>query len=299
MGASDTRSISQLIDELDSAVLWLAGLGVDIGSGRLAVYRKIANEWGALVSGDQKSNVQTLYPRVSTFAYEVPAFLNIYNTFKSVPKDSLASLVKQLSKAVNGSWRIEDETTTGPNPARDFLFEALTAAHVHKPKSNCFAILNAPSDTGFVNERIHTYIECKRLSSTNGIESNLKKACQQLVKAFDHRPRTRNRGLIAIDVSKIIRPPHTILETRTNQEIDAAAGRILSRIVDEYLEEFQHRLHPTDRRIIGLMIYFTSVAVANEDQLFINVSKWTVVRRRNAGPSDLRFLERLPSLLAP
>jgi hypothetical protein len=299
MGTINTNSVAKLIVDLDAAVQWMADLGVEIGSGRIATYRKIAAEWDALLNGSTKQSVEQLYPRVSTYAYEVPAFLNIYKAFKMVPSKELSLIASQLRKAVNGPWRIEDETNTSPNPARDFLFESLTAAHVHKPQAGCSAILDAPSDTGFVNDRIHVYIECKRLSSANSIDANLKKASQQLVKAFEHRPRTRNRGLIALDASKIIRPPNHILETRTNEDIGAASRRILSGFVDDNMEEIQRRLYPIDRRIIGLMVYFTSVAVAREDQLFVNVSWWTIVRRRNLNPSDFGFLGRLPSLLAP
>lgn len=298
MGKMDISSISQLIEDLDAAVLWMAGLGVDVGSGRISTYRAIAAEWAGILRGSKKLSVQELYPRVSAFAYEVPAFLNIYRAFKAVPKSDLALIASQLRKAVIGPWRIEDESRTSPNPARDFLFESLTAAHVHKPGSGCYAILDSPSDTGFVNERVHVYIECKRLSSSGGIEGNIKKASQQLAISFDKRKKVRNRGLIAMDASKLIRPPDTFLETKTNEEIGPASQRVLSKFADDHMEELQRRLRPADRRIIGFMIYFTSVAVATDDQLFVNVTMWTIVRRRNINPSDSSFLARLPSLLA-
>lgn len=48
MGTIKTNSVAQLIVDLDAAVQWMADLGVEIGSGRIATYRKIAAEWDAL-----------------------------------------------------------------------------------------------------------------------------------------------------------------------------------------------------------------------------------------------------------
>jgi hypothetical protein len=299
MESFETRQVDQLVAELEATVSWLAEIGVEIGSGRVTQYRKVAHEWASFINGDKKKTVDELYPRVAVFAYEVPALLNIHRSFKGTPRGQLKDIAEKLRKAVQGPWSIDDESITVPNHARNFLFEAITAAHVHSPATGSLAILDSPSDTGFVKAPVHAYVECKRLLSANGIEANLKKACKQLVVSFERRPRTMNRGLIAVDVSKIIRPPGHLLDTKTNDEIGKASSSLLVEFIDEHMNELQERLRSSDRRIVGLMVYFSTVAVARMDQLFVNVAKWSVVRRRGITPADDRFLSELPSTFAP
>jgi len=204
METIQTTAISQLVAELQEAVAWIESLGVRIGQGRFSTYARIASEWESFVGGGSALTVSYLYPRVATLAYEVPAFIKIFQTFRNIPNQHLEQVASMLRKAVHGALSIDDEHLTKPNPARDYLFEALTAAHVHRPEKGCNAIFDSPSDTGFTTGRHHVFIECKRLSSDAGLQANVKKAASQLNKAFQRRPRIGNRGLIALDVSRCL-----------------------------------------------------------------------------------------------
>lgn len=289
---------SKLIEDLTASIRWIISLGVNVGSGRLATYLRIAENWDEFVNGKSKLSISELYPGVATFAYEVPAFIAIYHAFNNVPQEQLKNLIRQLKKAVAGPIRIEDETTNSPNPARDFLFEAFTAAYFHKVNSGCESILNSPSDTGFTHSRYRYYIECKRLSSEKGIDENFKKAFSQVVDAINSRVSVRQRGLVALDASKLIRPPNQILQTVRGSQMEGAADYLLSSFINRNMRDFQRRLRGMDRRVIGLMVYSSIVAVADEEQIFVNVGRWAIVRRRHINLHDYQFLEKFPTLMS-
>jgi hypothetical protein len=293
-----TTPVSSLVDELEKILGWLEELGVRIGQGRLATYAKIASEWDAFLGGGSVLTLDYLYPRVSTLAYEVPAFLNVFKAFGDVPPQNLVQIANMLRKAVHGTISVDEEQLSRPNAARDYLFEALTAAHVHHPQRACHAILNSPSDTGFVKDNYHVYIECKRLSSEAGLQANVRKAADQLEKAFQRRHRTYTRGLVALDVSKFIRPANHILSVADGGQIGPVSTVMLAHLVDRLFDELQRHLSTFDRRIIGFMIFSNFVAVAESDQLFVNVGRWSIVQRRGINPSDKRFLASLPSAMA-
>lgn len=56
--------------------------------------------------------------------------------------------------------------------------------------------------------RIDVNVECKRISSVNGFERLAKKAQKQI-------KRRRERGIIAMDCSRLVRPADTVLETES------------------------------------------------------------------------------------
>jgi hypothetical protein len=299
MSAIQITSASDLVDELAGAADWLEKLGVRIGQGRLSTYAKIASEWDSFVGEKSDLDVDYLYPRVSILAYEVPAFLKIIRAFHDVPIDDLGQIAKMLQKAVHGVVSVDEELLSRPNPARDYLFEALTAAHVHNPENGCTAIFNSPSDTGFILNRHHVFIECKRLNTDAGLQANVRKAANQLEKSFQRSPRTGNRGLIALDVSKIIRPPGQVFGIPESRLVDAASTELITRLVNIYFDELQRHLSQFDHRVIGFMVFCNFVVLVKSDQIFVNVGKWSIVPRSGIDAGDSRFIASLPSIMVP
>ncbi|MEW7848296.1 hypothetical protein AB2N08_06300 [Massilia aurea] len=295
MDSHESRGSAQLIDELGTALAWMQSLGVEVEAGRLAAYRKMAEKWDAAVGGRGKLGVRELAPMIATFAYDVMAFIEIHRAFRAVAQNALGGLIAQLSLAAGGPVRIDDARCTGPRPARDALFRARTAAYLQQATGA--ASFGSAGNTGFAMGRHYLHVVPHRLQPSNDIATGVTATCVRLLSALDGRPGPRSRGLVALDASALITPAGQAPPTLARSAMVGAADHRLARFIDEQMDVVQNSLRGLDRRIIGLMLMSSSVAVADDDSAFVPVDRWVLVWRENINITDFDLLDRLRGLL--
>lgn len=284
---------AQMIEDLETALTWMASLGVVIHPGRQPAYRKMAEKWEDFADGRGKLGLRELHPIVATFAYEVPAFVLIHRAFGGAAAAQLGGLVALLSEAASGAIRIDDVRGAGFHPARDAMFRMLAAAYVQKVALDGKVALGLDATTSFGYGRHHLFVESRRLGLEAGIAAGLGGACRQLVQAFDGRQGAKNRGLIALDASAVIRRPGDALPTEARATMDATADNLLAQFADDNMPTIQGSLRGMDRRIIGAMILLSTVAVAADDGAFVHVGRWALVWRDHINFSDYDLLGRM------
>ena len=295
MDSPESNRSAQLIDELDLAFAWMRSLGVAVDVGRLAAYRKMVEKWDDVVGGRGKLGVRELAPVIATFAYDVMAFTEVHRAFRAVPGDALGGLVVQLSLAAGGPVRIDDARSPGPRPARDALFRARTAAYLQQATGA--VSFGAAGNTGLTLGRHQLHVVPYRLQSGSDTAAGVAATCAHLLSALDGRPGPRSRGLMALDASALISPPGQVPPTLARSVMHGAADLRLSRFIDEQMDAVQNGLHGLDRRIIGLMLMSSSVALADDDGAFVPVNRWVLVWREHINISDFDLLDRLRGLL--
>lgn len=295
MDSPESNRSAQLIDDLDLAFAWMRSIGVAVDAGRLAAYRKMTEKWDDVVGGRGKLGVRELAPILATFAYDVMAFTEVHHAFRAFPRDALGGLVVQLSLAAGGQVRIDDARSTGPRPARDALFRARTAAYLQQATGE--VSFGAAGSTGFTLGRHHLHVVPYRLQAGSDIAAGVAATCAHLLSALDGRPGPRSRGLVALDASALITPPGQVPPTLARSAMVGAADQRLARFIDEQMDAVQNGLHGLDRRIIGLMLMSSSVALADNDGAFVPVDRWVLVWRENINISDFDLLDRLRGLL--
>jgi hypothetical protein len=295
MDNPESNRSAQLIDDLDLALAWMRSIGVAVDAGRLAAYRKMAEKWDDVVGGRGKLGVRELAPVIATFAYDVMAFTEVHHAFRAIPRDALGDLVVQLSLAAGGPVRIDDARSQGLRPARDALFRARTAAYLQQATGA--VSFGAAGSTGLALGRHHLHVVPYRLQPGGDIAAGVAATCAHLLSALDARPGPRSRGLMALDASALITPPGQAPLTLARSMMHGAADLRLSRFIDEQMDAVQNGLHGLDRRIIGLMLMSSSVALADDDGAFVPVNRWVLVWREHINISDFDLLDRLRGLL--
>jgi len=298
MDSHESNRSAQLIDDLDAAIAWMRSLGVKVDAGRLAAYRKMAEKWDDVVGGRGKLGVRELAPIIATFAYDVMAFTEIHRAFRAVAQNAPGDLIAQLSLAARGPVRIDDARCTGPRPARDALFRARTAAYLQQATGAAlFGSAGSAGNTGFALGRHYLHVVPDRLQPAEDIAAGITATCVRMLTALDSRPGPRNRGLVALDASALITPAGQVPPMLARSVMVDAADHRLARFIDEQMDVVQNSLRRLDRRIIGLMLMSSSVAVADDDRAFVPVDRWVLVWRENINISDFDLLDRLRGLL--
>jgi len=74
---------------------------------------------------------------------------------------------------------------------------------------------------------------------------------------------------------------------------------MLTRLVNECFDELQRCLFGFDQRIFGFMVFCNFVAVAESEQIFVNVGRWSIVPRRGIDAADDALIANLPLIMAP
>lgn len=284
----------QLIDELAVAFAWMFSLGVAVAPERLAAYRKMAEKWNDFNGGRGKLGARELAPIVATFGYEVNAFIAIAHAFGGTARAELGGLITELGLAAGGPVRIDAARSRDARPARDALFRALTAAYVRQATG--MVAFGIAGSTGFALGRHRLHVVCARSQRDDG-SADVKAACAELLTVFDGRQMPRSRGLVALDVSALITPPGQAPPTQQRTEMVAAADRRLAQFIDAQMDTLQDGLQGMDRRIIGLMLLSSSMAVAADDGAFVHLGRWVLVWREHISFSDFEVLDQLRGLL--
>ena len=185
--------------------------------------------------------------------FEIFDFVSIHKAFQSVPANQLEAIIDKLQKGVNGPINAADETPES-TVARNFLFEVTVAAKAHRPDKGVEAILDAKSDTGIRINGKKIWIECKRVTSLEKIESNARKASSQLSTVLTREVGAGHRGIVAIDISKILNTGDQIYVARTDDELLASVDRMMDQFIAQNSQVWQRIYDRRHKKIIGTII---------------------------------------------
>src|SRR5512139_2204973 len=198
-----TESYESILARYSSALKWMESIGVKLGPGRTSHYERTVKYWAEAYRTASGEEGKRVFPGFVSSMFEIHDFVNVYEAFKDIQPLELAGIIAKLQRAVTGPINAFEETPES-TAARNFLFEAAVAARLHRPAKGATAILDAPSDTGVRFSGRKMWIECKRVTTENKIEANVRKASSQLDELLRKRVGSGHRGVVAIDVSKIL-----------------------------------------------------------------------------------------------
>jgi hypothetical protein len=292
-----TETYEAVFEQYSAAMRWMAGLGVKLNPGRTSHYEGIVGHWKDAYKTATADEGRQIFPDFVSSMFEVFDFVNIYKAFKGVPADQLTSIVGKLGKGVNGPVNAADETPDS-TAARNFLFEAAVAAKVHRPDKGIEAILDARSDTGISLSGKKLWVECKRVTTIDKIESNARKASSQLETVLAREVGSGHRGIVALDVSKILNRGDKIFVTRNDDELLASVNRMIDQFIEKHSHIWERVYQRRQRKIIGTIIRFSFMASSEARSLLVYASQWAINPRLGVATSDEQIQQQLVAILA-
>ena len=292
-----TETYEAVFEQYSAAMRWMAGLGIKLSPGRTSHYEKVVGRWKDAYKTATADEGRKIFPDFVSSMFEVFDFVSIYKAFEGVPAHRLTSVIEKLQKGVNGPINAADETPDS-TAARNFLFEASVAARAHRPNRGIQAILDARSDTGISLNGKKIWVECKRVTTVDKIESNARKASSQLETILSGEVGYGHRGIVALDVSKILNRGDQIFVTQNDDELLASVDRIMDRFIEEHSHIWQRVYERKHKKIIGTIIRFSFMASSEARNLLVHASQWAMNPRLGVATSDEQIQRRLVATLA-
>ncbi|WP_281915946.1 hypothetical protein [Caldimonas thermodepolymerans] len=291
-----TQTYEAILEQYSAAMRWMESLGIGLSPGRTAHYARVIQHWTDAYRTASEEEGRQIFPSFVSSMFEVFDFVSIHKAFASVPVHQLTSIIQKLQAAVNGPIDAADETPDS-TAARNFLFEVAMAARAHLPERGIEAILDARSDTGVRLNDKKLWIECKRVTTARKIESNVRKASSQLEGLLAGQVGAGHRGIVALDISKILNRGDKIYVARGDNELLASVDRMMNQFIQEQSEIWQHVYQRRNKKIIGTLIRFSFMATSEARNLLVHTSQWALNPRLGVSHSDDQVLRQLVATL--
>lgn len=293
----ETESFATIHEKYSKAVEWMARIGVRTSGKRLDYYDKVVGAWKENYETASEGEGKKIFPDFVSSVFEIHDFVDIHSAFKGIQKERLSAIVSKLDKAVNGPISAADETPRSTE-ARNYLFEAATAARLHRPASGVEAILDAESDTGARLGAKKIWIECKRVTTTDGIEGNFRKATRQLETVLGHKAGAGHRAMVALDISKILNDGDKIFVRNTEAELLSSVDALMDQFIRRNHRLWDKVYGRRGKKIIGALIRFSFMSSVEQRGILVHTSQWAVNPRTGVSAADGDLQEKLSAKLS-
>lgn len=292
-----TQSYETLSEDYQNTLKWISGLGVNISPGRTQHYSKIIEYWKTAYRSASEQEGKDIFTDFVSTASEISDFIDIYKALHLEPIENLGHIADKLKKGVNGPIHSAEESGA-TSTARNFIFEALVAARCHTPNCTVNAILDAQSDTGIKIRNKKIWVECKRITSLNKLEANVRKARDQLIRILNSKAGSGHRGMIAIDFSKIQNEGDKLLVKEDDFHLQQSVTQIMDLFIQQHSHQWEKVYKSQTKKIIGTMLRFSTMATSESRNLLVRVSEWGVNPRGGIKPNDEEILNYLATELS-
>lgn len=291
-----TESYEAIFEQYSAAIKWMDDLGVKLNPGRTSHYERVLRYWKDAYKTASVDEWRKICPDIFSSVFEVHDFVNIHRAFRNLPPNQLVSIVDKLQKGVNGPINVADETPQS-TADRNYLFEVSVAAKAHRPEKGVEAILDSRSDTGIRIAGKKIWIECKRVTTFDKIERNVRDASRQLQKVFNKEVGSGHRGIVAIDISKVLNSGSKIFVATDDDELLASVNHMMDEFIAQYSGIWQDIYKRRHRKVIGTIFRLTFMSSSKARNIPVYTSQWAMNPRLGIAASDELIQRQLVDLL--
>jgi len=198
---------ASLLTRYENALAWYASLGAAIHNSRLHLYQQTLR---SLIAGHEDPEPLGLADReraIVNTLFEVNQHCDIYKGLAGRHDDHVKD---RISFVPDGPWQYTDERpSTSSNRGRNVVFELVVASWL--ARSGFEIVREAVGDLTLRVDDAVIALECKRPQSGAGFERAVKDAGRQVRHRLKRYRKSYVRGLVAVEVTKIINPRFGLL----------------------------------------------------------------------------------------
>jgi hypothetical protein len=151
------------------------------------------------------------------------------------------------------------------------------------------------TDVAATFDRRSLLLECKRPQSLTTFEKRVKDAFHQLEAKYRSPKRLRHRGLIALDISKLVNPDFLLYVQNDADSIDAG----LSQIVDDFIVKHEHVWQgQRSKKTIGVILRLSVMGINKEkNEMLTHCQQWAVSPMTHVGERNTGTVRKLTEVL--
>lgn len=234
-----------IMNEVPNVIAWLKSKKLPVHVSRYSKYQKYIEDFYDQRDKDHPSEEKF---KILNWAFqELYEIVQVYKCFCDEDSDDFN---KRLKKVVSGQDLTPDTIKAKNDNSRDFLYELLIAFEF---KSRGFSVcFNHDADVVAIRGLDVIMAECKRLSSNNSLERNLKKAGEQL----SVRDRKDTYGLIFIDISCCLEDKIPVYEYRSDAEMISTVRKSMGELLHEYRNMLEYYANKFIESALGICLTF-------------------------------------------
>ena len=290
-GHFSSKKYAVLANELHAALAWLHELGVSYARTRVGEYCRALD---VLIASFQKSNFDAMRNELLRFVtalFEIHDLIDIHKSLAGQFDNELRQHVEALARGPISYT--EENSATSSNRARNIAFELVTMAKL--VNAGIPLDFSIKTDVAAVLDKRSLLFESKRPQSLASLEKRVKDAFAQLEAKYRSPQRLRHRGLIAIDISKLINPRFHLYVQEDADAIDAG----LSQIVDDFIAKHEHVWQTQrNKKTIGVMLRMTVMGVNRaRNEMFTHCQQWGLSPINHVGERNIETVRGLAERL--
>lgn len=245
------HTLQEIARDYEAAVSWVAAVGFPVARGRLSEYRRIISDlsenfeekgWGDL---DDDNHRQL----VCTALLEVRELVSIYRGLASLPE---VDATKDLHHYIKGPFSPTMEVAhNASNRPRNIGFELYLNALFAFANLRPLYGSNADLSFDYMNQTF--FVEAKRPTNPQAAESLIRDANKQLSRRLKELRSHHARGLIALDLTKVINPQNKIMSVFSEDHLSSLMYNEDERQIAALRTHWHHGRH---KRTIGVLLHY-------------------------------------------
>lgn len=245
------HTIQEIKDNFEDAIAWLDSIGFPVERGRLLNYRKSIDKVNQTWDVDKWGDINDPENRalVTTVLLEARELTSIYKGFS---EHSNPDISNELGHYFKGPVLITDEkASNASNRPRNIGFELyLNALFI---KAGMFPIYDTRADMSFQYKENRFFIEAKRPLSEKAVISNIAESNKQLSSRFGNALSKKPKGILALDLSKVINPHNRIMVVENEAQLNALMFNE-DKVQIEKLAPYWHRKR--HKRTVAVLLHY-------------------------------------------
>lgn len=241
---------SELLEDFNAAVAWIASIGFSVERGRIAEYQRVLTksvERFDLYGWAFES--QTHAQQVCTTLLEIREFVSIHRGLSGL---SGSAVLREIPYLLKGPFQPTDELSeSSSNRPRNIGFELYLAALF--ASANMHPIYGTDADLCFEHNGHLFFVEAKRPSAPHRVGRLIKDANKQLKQRLKSSRDNMTRGLIALDLTKVINPANKVMPVVNAAHLDLLMYGEAEKQINSLSAYWHDRRH---RDVVGVMLNF-------------------------------------------
>ena len=275
------HTMQSLREDYEAAIAWIADRGGPIARGRIARYRETiadlasnfeANGWGDLEDDNHRL-------KVCTTLLEIREIVSIHRGLTNIPNPEAT---RALQRFVKGPFAATDEAAhNASNEARNIGFElylnALFAFAGFGPR------FDGAADLSFAHRGEVFFVEAKRPTNAGAAKRLAREANRQLSKRLGRFTGQAAKGLIALDLTKVINPEGAVMQVMSDEHLHKLIYNEATQQIAALSSTWHRHRHP---RTTGALLHYRLMTNFVHTQA-LNTLRWVGV---------VKFVEDEPTL---
>jgi hypothetical protein len=236
------------IIELETLCDRLKAASIRIQGTRLDLYRKTFATINKFITENREQELVEKLP-LPTFINDLHESQELVDACDGFVDLTQPGLRRRIEKALEGNRELQVETPEKGEP-RNYLFELVIAGLLKRAGFNIYLDRDEDIFCEFGGKPF--FVECKRIHSHARLQERIDEAACQVGKRCDDARTPKARGIIAIDVSKLLNPGTGLFHCLTLEALSSECSNLLQVFRAMYKSDLGS---DKDRRVLGIYIY--------------------------------------------